>query len=61
MPLLHCKKCMHEWEGRKGSKCDWCGGKGYILQEETQFENFVRYHLKDFVKKWVKEHKQGGE
>jgi len=38
VPLLHCKKCHHEWEGRENSKCDWCGGNSYILEEVTPFE-----------------------
>jgi hypothetical protein len=40
MPLLHCKKCHHEWEGESDSKCDWCGADGYILTEQTDLERF---------------------
>lgn len=42
MPLLHCKKCHHEWEGNKDSICDWCGGGSFILEEETPLERFCR-------------------
>jgi hypothetical protein len=55
MPLLHCKDCHHEWEGKKSSRCDWCGGKSYVLQEVSDFEKFVRYDLRRIVKEWVKE------
>ena len=36
MPLLHCKKCHHEWEGRANSKCDWCAAEGRILKLATE-------------------------
>jgi len=38
MPLLHCDNCHHEWEGEKGSKCDWCGGGSYVLELRTALE-----------------------
>lgn len=41
MPLLHCYGCHHEWEGTNKSKCDWCGGDSYVLEEVTPFELFV--------------------
>jgi len=41
MPLLHCIDCHHEWEGSKTSKCDWCGSKGYILEEKTSLEKLI--------------------
>jgi len=41
MPLLKCRNCMHEWEGKSDSKCAWCGCKGRILEEKTAFEKYV--------------------
>lgn len=42
MPLLHCKKCHHEFEAsRKGVHCDWCGGHSYVLQEHTDLEKLI--------------------
>ena len=41
MPLLHCKKCHHEWEGKNDSICDWCGAEGYILEEQTDLEKLL--------------------
>lgn len=39
MPLLHCKKCHHEWEDSfVDSKCSWCSGESYMLEKETAFE-----------------------
>jgi|WetSurMetagenome_2_1015567.scaffolds.fasta_scaffold06458_14 hypothetical protein len=52
MPLLHCKDCHHEWEGNKSSRCDWCGGKSYILQEESSFEKFVKYDMQRIIDAW---------
>ena len=41
MPLIHCKKCMHEWEGLTDN-CDWCGAEEfYILEEYTPFERWL--------------------
>lgn len=33
MPLMHCKKCHHEFEhyGSEKATCDWCGGDAYVL------------------------------
>ena len=45
MPLLHCKHCPHEWEGKFHSKCDWCGADSYILKELTDLEELL--HDKD--------------
>jgi hypothetical protein len=45
MPLLHCKKCHHEWEGEFHSKCDWFGAESYILEELTDLEELL--HNKD--------------
>lgn len=42
MPLLHCKECQHEWEGNKDSKCAWCGGESYILEEHTALEKAIK-------------------
>ena len=52
MPLLHCKKCHHEWEGQKDSKCDWCGAGSIILQYESDFEKFVKYDLQRILDAW---------
>ena len=41
MPYLKCRKCHHEWEGAKTSKCDWCGYSGRILEEKTPLEKMV--------------------
>jgi hypothetical protein len=41
MPLLHCKVCHHEWEGRPHDKCDWCGSESFILEEQTPLEKFL--------------------
>lgn len=38
MPLFHCDKCHHEWEGAaKDTFCSWCGGGSYVLQEKSEF------------------------
>lgn len=42
MPLLHCDKCEHEWEGNANSKCDWCGSGGFILDYETSMECCIK-------------------
>lgn len=42
MPLLHCNRCHHEWEGKENSECDWCGGTPLVLEEETHFEKAIR-------------------
>lgn len=47
MPLLHCVKCQHEWEGKQDSKCDWCGSAGYILVAKTPFEKYVEHTVKN--------------
>lgn len=47
MPYLKCLDCMHEWEGDKDSKCDWCGSKSRILEEETPMESYVKEMIKD--------------
>lgn len=41
MPYLKCKKCHHEWEGTKSSKCSWCAAGGEILEEKTPLEKMV--------------------
>jgi hypothetical protein len=43
MPLLHCTCCHHEWEGDIDSKCDWCGGSNYMLEEKTPLTRFLDY------------------
>lgn len=47
MPLYHCYECVHEWEGLDDDKCDWCGSKGYMLEDETSFERFCKEIVKD--------------
>jgi len=43
MPLFHCRRCHHEWEGIAGQvNCDWCGAYGYIIEEETVLEKFLK-------------------
>jgi len=43
MPLLHCKKCMHEWESVvQDSKCDWCGNSSYTLTDSTALEDLIK-------------------
>jgi hypothetical protein len=55
MPLLHCTKCHHEWEGDKCDMCDWCGAHGKVIAEETQFEAFLKSDFwKELSKKVVK-------
>jgi hypothetical protein len=40
MPLYHCTKCHHEWEGGKRDNiCAWCKAKGYILRKKTALES----------------------
>ena len=59
MPLLHCNKCHHEWEGNPISKCDWCNNDGYILEEKTVIEEaFFGEHIREVIKMfrdWRKE------
>ena len=40
MKYWGCTECHHEWEGTD-SKCDWCGGKGKVLEESTPFSRMV--------------------
>ena len=58
MPLLHCKKCHHEWEGWKWTDCDWCGGSGEVIAEETQFERFCKEFIgrRELLRKFLNEH-----
>jgi hypothetical protein len=55
MPLLHCKKCHHEWEGKNDSTCDWCGAEGYILEEQTDLEKLLhdKQRLREFMKLFI--------
>jgi len=43
MPLWHCKKCHHEWEGNISidCKCDWCKSQGYIINPTTPLEEML--------------------
>ena len=42
MPLYHCDKCHHEFEGSKEElKCDWCGASAHIIKEKTELEIFL--------------------
>lgn len=39
MPLWKCQNCHHEWEGSNlRAMCDWCGGDGEKLAENTELE-----------------------
>ena len=58
MPLFHCVKCHHEWEGYgKGLTpiCDWCGAHGFIIEEKTSMELMmdemekVDYNIEKFL------------
>ena len=50
MAYWHCTECHHEWESVDGDPCDWCGCPGYILEDSTPLERFV----KDFNRKKIK-------
>ena len=46
MPLLHCKKCHHEWETiKKKERCSWCGGKSYVLTKYTSMQIMLKTQL----------------
>lgn len=47
MPILHCLKCHHEWEGRAHSVCDWCGAGARILREQSELEAMLGKRAKD--------------
>jgi DNA-directed RNA polymerase subunit RPC12/RpoP len=47
MPYYKCSKCHHEWEDYRSRKCDWCGAKPILLEEETPLEKFIKILLKD--------------
>ena len=50
MPLMHCRKCHHEWEGQKLSKCDWCGAESVVLKAQTELEAMTQSDWwKDFI------------
>jgi hypothetical protein len=53
MPLFHCIKCQHEWEGTLTQDgCDWCGAPGTILETETSLETMLRKNTyKEIIKK----------
>ena len=34
---LHCEDCHHEFYGRVGETCDWCGGGSYVLDRMIGF------------------------
>ncbi len=46
MPVLHCLKCHHEWEGRATSVCDWCGAGARILREHSDLEMLFGVRLR---------------
>jgi len=59
MPLFHCVKCHHEWEGileKNNPICDWCGAHGYIIEEKTPFEKMIEdlecsdWNIDEFLK-----------
>ena len=41
MPLIHCNKCHHEWEGAAQGRCGWCNSDGYILEEKASLERWA--------------------
>lgn len=41
MPILHCSKCHHEWEGRYKSTCDWCGAEARVLKDKSELEQMI--------------------
>lgn len=42
MAVWQCNSCLHEWEARKASPCDWCGtDTPQRLEPETNFEAWV--------------------
>lgn len=50
MPHFGCtnKKCNHEWDGRPSDGCcGWCGSPAIVLEEETQFEKFIKDVVKE--------------
>lgn len=52
MPLFHCSKCHHEWEGAiKETTCDWCGSEGYIIQKDTPLEKLLKAWKSLYVKR----------
>ena len=57
MPLLKCRDCMHEWEGKINSICDWCGGNSRVLAHETHMEKWAKNFIEkqeDFPPKYAK-------
>ena len=42
MPYLGCKSCHHEFEGKEGDKCDWCGADTEIFEKETPLEKLCK-------------------
>jgi hypothetical protein len=43
MPLWHCGRCHHEWEGSKEQfQCDWCKADGYVLDTMTELEKLIK-------------------
>jgi hypothetical protein len=63
MPVIHCKKCHHEWEGKFHSKCDWCGAESYVLEEQSDLENLLydKDKLRELVEGLRKELKTGDD
>lgn len=54
MPIKHCSKCHHEWEGHENI-CDWCGAEGYIIQKKSELEKFLEQDLKVIIKEVINE------
>jgi len=56
MPVLHCKECHHEWEGRRSDRCDWCGAGALVLEAQSAFEKMLCDPTWDAnIKQWVAE------
>jgi len=62
MPLFHCSKCHHEWEGSTTEvNCDWCNSTGYVLANETHFERFMRLWREGKFKISLSDRKKGSD
>jgi hypothetical protein len=42
MAYWHCTECHHEWESVSDVSCDWCGCPGYVLEDATPLQLFIR-------------------
>lgn len=49
MPLFHCTKCHHEWEGVKDEPCAWCQASGKVIDDSTPFARMIRDWMRNDV------------